>query len=123
LNALLAARSGFLTNGATGPGARHGVARNRIGITTSSGLPAVSHQRDEEETMFVIGIDPHRGPHAAAVLDGDEPVLVVLRLRADHLIGKHDRTDRYMVSIPPDVLDRSHELRIVLFRKSKREVL
>jgi len=73
--------------------------------------------------MFVIGIDPHRGPHAAAVLDGDEPVLVVLRLRADHLIGKHDRTDRYMVSIPPDVLDRSHELRIVLFRKSKREVL
>ena len=24
--------------------------------------------------MFVIGIDPHRGSHAAAVLDGDERV-------------------------------------------------
>ena len=30
--------------------------------------------------MFVIGIDPHRGSHAAAVLDGDERVQAVLRL-------------------------------------------
>jgi transposase len=60
------------------------VARNRIGITTSSGLPAVAHHRDEEESMFVIGIDPHRGSHAAAVLDGDERVLAELRLTADH---------------------------------------
>ena len=33
--------------------------------------------------MFVIGIDPHRGSHAAAVLDGDECVRSVLQLVAD----------------------------------------
>ena len=33
--------------------------------------------------MFVIGIDPHRGSHAAAVLDGDERVQAVLHLVAD----------------------------------------
>ena len=33
--------------------------------------------------MFVIGIDPHRGSHAAAVLDGDERVRAVLQLPAD----------------------------------------
>jgi hypothetical protein len=33
--------------------------------------------------MYVIGIDPHRGSHAAAVLDGDERVVAVLRLPAD----------------------------------------
>ena len=34
--------------------------------------------------MYVIGIDPHRGSHAAAVLDGDERVQAVLQLPADH---------------------------------------
>ena len=33
--------------------------------------------------MYVIGIDPHRGTHAAAVLDGDERVRAVLQLPAD----------------------------------------
>lgn len=33
--------------------------------------------------MFVIGIDPHRGSHAAAVLDGDEQVQAVLQLLAN----------------------------------------
>ena len=33
--------------------------------------------------MFVIGIDPHRGSHAAAVLDGDEQVQAVLQLPAN----------------------------------------
>jgi transposase len=33
--------------------------------------------------MFVIAIDPHRGPHATAVLDGDERVRAVLQLPAD----------------------------------------
>ena len=33
--------------------------------------------------MFVIGIDPHRGSHAAAVLDGEERVQAVLHLPAD----------------------------------------
>jgi hypothetical protein len=34
--------------------------------------------------MYVIGIDPHWGSHAGAVLDGDERVLAVPRLSADH---------------------------------------
>jgi hypothetical protein len=34
-------------------------------------------------SMYVIGIDPHRGSHAAAVLDGDERVRAVLHLPAD----------------------------------------
>jgi transposase len=33
--------------------------------------------------MYVIGIDPHRGSHAAAVLDGDERIQAVLQLPAD----------------------------------------
>jgi transposase len=33
--------------------------------------------------MYVIGIDPHRGSHAAAVLDRDEQVRAVLHLPAD----------------------------------------
>jgi transposase len=33
--------------------------------------------------MFVIGIDPHRGSHAAAVLDGDEQIQAVLQLPAN----------------------------------------
>src|SRR5687767_3285682 len=33
--------------------------------------------------MFVIGIDPHRGSHTAAVLDGTEEVLDELRVVAD----------------------------------------
>jgi transposase len=33
--------------------------------------------------MYVIGIDPHRGSHAAAVLDVDEQVRAVLQLPAD----------------------------------------
>lgn len=33
--------------------------------------------------MFIIGIDPHRGSHAAVVVDRDETVHAVLELRAD----------------------------------------
>jgi transposase len=33
--------------------------------------------------MFVIGIDPHRGSHAAAALDEQERLRAVLRLSAD----------------------------------------
>jgi len=33
--------------------------------------------------MFVIGIDPHRGSHTAAVLDSDEELLDELRVVAD----------------------------------------
>ena len=33
--------------------------------------------------MFIIGIDPHKGSHTAAVIDGDEQVVGELRVRAD----------------------------------------
>ena len=33
--------------------------------------------------MFIIGIDPHRGSHTAAVLDDSEEVLDELRVSAD----------------------------------------
>jgi hypothetical protein len=39
--------------------------------------------QQEEETMFVIGIDPHRGSHTAAVLDDTEEVIAELRVAAD----------------------------------------
>jgi hypothetical protein len=39
----------------------------------------------EEEKVFVIGIDPHRGSHTATVLDEREVVVDELRLVADRL--------------------------------------
>ena len=33
--------------------------------------------------MFIIGIDPHKGSHTAAVIDGDEQVVGELSVRAD----------------------------------------
>ena len=33
--------------------------------------------------MFIIGIDPHKRSHTAAVIDGDETVVAQLSLRAD----------------------------------------
>ena len=33
--------------------------------------------------MFIIGIDPHKGSHTAAVIDGDEQLVAQLALRAD----------------------------------------
>jgi transposase len=41
------------------------------------------HHDGQEVGKFVIGIDPHRGSHAATVLDGDERVQAVLQLPAD----------------------------------------
>jgi len=38
--------------------------------------------------MYVIGIDPHKGSHTAAVLDGNEELLGELRVDAGH--GQHD---------------------------------
>ena len=59
------------------PGPRHGVARNRIGTPPHQVCPPWHHHHDEEVGMYVIGIDPHRGSHAAAVLDRDEQVRAV----------------------------------------------
>ena len=33
--------------------------------------------------MFIIGIDPHRGSHAAVVIDRDEAIQATLELCAD----------------------------------------
>ena len=49
----------------------------------SSGLPAVTSPLAEEEKVFVIGIDPHRGSHTATVLDDKEVVVDELHLVAD----------------------------------------
>ena len=49
--------------------------------------------------MFIIGIDPHKGSHTAAVIDGDETVVAQLSLRADRrqrdqLLGSRHRSPR-----------------------------
>jgi Transposase len=68
-------------------------ATDRVLVTPwlATGSPSPPHQvcppwhttNYEEEVMFVIRIDPHRGSHAATVLDGDERVRAMLRLPAD----------------------------------------
>jgi hypothetical protein len=50
----------------------------------------------EEDTMFVIGIDPHRGSHTAAVLGENEELVGELRLPAD----RHQRQRLLTVSEP-----------------------
>src|SRR5436190_23923396 len=62
-----------------------GVARNRNG-TPSSGLPAVAYPIGESSRrfgMFIIGIDPHKASHTAAVLDGHEQLVSEIRVCAD----------------------------------------
>jgi transposase len=62
----------------------HGVARNRIGTPPHQVCPPWHTNHDEEEDSYVRDRDhPHRGSHAAAVLDGDERVRAVLHLPAD----------------------------------------
>ncbi|MDQ1385645.1 MAG: Transposase, partial [Actinomycetota bacterium] len=52
-----------------------GVAPNRNGIP-ASGVPAAAFQlRGEETFVFIIGIDPHKGSHTAAVIDRDEQLV------------------------------------------------
>lgn len=48
--------------------------------------PADSH---EEDIVFVIGIDPHKGSHTAAVLDGTEQLVGELRVSADRRQREH----------------------------------
>jgi transposase len=49
--------------------------------------------------VFVIGIDPHKGSHTAAVLDRDEQVRAELRVRADR--HQRDRLLRWAESFEP----------------------
>ena len=37
----------------------------------------------EEVRVFIIGVDPHKASHTAAVLDGDEQLVGEIRVRAD----------------------------------------
>lgn len=54
-------------------------------IPPSSGVPAVVNPlgTHQEVEMFVIGVDPHKGSHTAAVLDTDERIHAEVRVRAD----------------------------------------
>jgi transposase len=47
----------------------------------------------EEDIVFIIGIDPHKGSHTAAVIDGDEHVVATQQLRADR--RQRDRRLRF----------------------------
>jgi hypothetical protein len=65
---------------------RCGVARNRREQSTLIGSARRGiHQRlsHEEGFVFIIGIDPHKGSHTAAVLDRSETVIDELRVMAD----------------------------------------
>jgi len=53
----------------------------------------------EEATLFTIGIDPHKGTHTAAVLDGTETVIDELRLVADR--HQRDRLLRFAARFEP----------------------
>ena len=51
--------------------------------------------------MFIIGIDPHKASHMAAVIDGDEIVIARLSLRAD--CRQRDRLLRFAEPFTPRV--------------------
>src|SRR3954454_15540757 len=82
-------------------GSRCGVARKRRaspfirtarrGITTTVRL--------KEEVMFVIGIDPHKRSHTAAVLDDSEELVGQLRVTADR--WQRDRLLRFAAPFEP----------------------
>jgi hypothetical protein len=54
------------------------VARNRNGIPASGVPAAASHFEARRSLVFIIGIDPHRASHTAAVIDSDERVVAQL---------------------------------------------
>jgi len=51
--------------------------------------------------VFIIGIDPHKGSHTAAVIDSDEQVVGEFSLRAD--CRQRDRLLRFARSFTPRV--------------------
>src|SRR3954447_1090002 len=67
------------------PGLGCGVARNRTEHSISSGLPLRRSHRATKRRfeVFVIGIDPHKGSHSAAVLDAQEQLVGEVRVRAE----------------------------------------
>jgi hypothetical protein len=53
----------------------------------------------EEDFVFIIGIDPHKGSHSAAVIDGDEQLVAHLSLSADR--SQRDRLLRWAREFEP----------------------
>jgi hypothetical protein len=53
----------------------------------------------EEGFVFIIGIDPHKGSHTAAVLDHCETVIGELRVSADR--RQRDRLLHFAASFTP----------------------
>jgi hypothetical protein len=75
------------------------VARNRNGIP-ASGLPAAAfHSFCEEVFVFIIGIDPHKGSHTAAVIDRDEQLVDAVLVRADR--RQRDRLLQFAAPFEP----------------------
>src|SRR3954453_17509664 len=67
-----------------------GVARNRNGIP-ASGVPAAAFTSDRGGHVFIIGIDPHKGSHTAAVIDRDE----------QHVRGRSYKQSRHRTVVIP----------------------
>src|SRR5215211_3769219 len=66
-------------------GSSHGVARKRNGINPISGVPAVANSTTTRgsTSMFMIGVDPHKGSHTAAAVDLAQEVVDTIRVDAD----------------------------------------
>jgi transposase len=76
-----------------------GVARNRNGIP-ASGVPAAAFLfLSEEGFVFIIGIDPHKGSHTAAVIDRDEQLVGEVSVIADR--RQRDRLLRWAAPFEP----------------------
>src|SRR3954469_15322923 len=84
-----------------GLGVRCGVARKRQQSpfirTARRGIPTTV--RLKEEVMFVIGIDPHKRSHTAAVLDDAGELVGQLRVNADR--WQRDRLLRFAAPFEP----------------------
>jgi transposase len=65
----------------------------------ASGVPAAASLLIEEAIVFIIGIDPHKGSHTAAVIDGDEQFIAQLALSADR--SQRDRLLRWAREFEP----------------------
>src|SRR5215203_3330490 len=84
-----------------GLGSRCGVARKRRAITLHQDCPPWHSTAVglKEEVMFVIGIDPHKRSHTAAVLDDTEELVGQLRVNADR--WQRDRLLRFAAPFEP----------------------
>src|SRR5215211_8763124 len=84
-----------------GLGSRCGVARKRRAITLHQDCPPwhSTTVRLKEEVMFVIGIDPHKRSHTAAVLDDSEELVGQVRVNADR--WQRDRLLRFAAPFEP----------------------